>query len=92
MVTLSPKEMFLSDDDRVKEYGNITHGITLQTAVALAITQFSLSGPTTEEMAGARKFIQMMLNIGEREEKKDQPVYKSIASFLPPKTHQPPKP
>ncbi len=81
----------MSDDDRVKEYGNMSHGITLQTAVTFSLTQFSLMGPTTEEMAGARKFINLLLNIGEREEAKEQPIYKSIATLVPNLTPKPPK-
>lgn len=86
MVNLSPKEMFMSDPDRVKEYGNMAHGITLQTAVTLALSKFCIDEkPNTDELSGARKFIDVLLNIGERPEEHEAPEFRSIATVIPPR-------
>jgi hypothetical protein len=87
MVTLSPKQMFQASDDNVKLFGTMAHSSTMQIALALALTQFSISdNPTAEEMSGAKKFIQRFLNMGERDETPTVTPYKSIATVVPPRT------
>lgn len=85
--------MFLANEDRTRDFGNMAHSDTLQTAVALSLTSFLLKEPSAEEVKGAKKFVEILLNIGEREEApKQQPIARSIATRLPPNPNQPPKP
>lgn len=92
MLTLSPKEMFQSNADQTKAFGDMAHSPVMQIAVALALTHFSLTdNPTAEEMSGAKKFIGRLLNLAERDEPPVTQSWKSIASVLPKKTDQPPK-
>ena len=94
MVNLSPKQMFLADDDRAREFGNIVHHPLFQTGMAMAMAEFTLTKePTTEELAGARKFITVLLNMVEKHTSPQVTPFKSIATALPKKpVETPPAP
>lgn len=69
----------------------MAHGVTLQTAVTLALSKFCLDQhPTAEQMDGAKRFIDILLNLGERQEEREQIMYKSITTMIPPNPNQPP--
>src|SRR5579863_1829314 len=92
MVELSPKNLFQSNPDQMKAFGDMAHSPVMQIAVSLALTHFSLSdNPTAEEMAGAKKFIKRLLNLSERDETVSTPTFRSISHSLPKPKDQPPQ-
>lgn len=93
MLTLSPKELFQANPDQIKAFGDMAHSPVMQIAIALALTHFSLSdNPTTEEMAGAKKFIARLLNLAERDEPISPTRFESISKHLPKGPEKPPQP
>lgn len=66
MAAISPKADFMQmQPDAAKEARSQLPLPWFRMATQAALAHFALTGPTTEEMAGARKFLGLLVDIGE---------------------------
>jgi hypothetical protein len=85
IVTLEPKQAFQKNEDDTKAFRGIVDSALFKTGVHNAIAEFVLKGhPTTEELEGVRRFLDVLLNFGEKPEPHEPAAFmRSIASLKP---------
>lgn len=90
VLKLEPKKLFQKDVDVTKVFRDTVDSQPFRVAVHNSIAEFVLkSRPTTEELEGVRRFLDILLNFGEKEETPERaPIMRSIAELHAP----PPKP
>jgi hypothetical protein len=65
-INLEPKAQFLKLTETAEKYRQLTSGEILIVACNYAMSQFSMGGVTAEQLEGAKKFLAILLNLGER--------------------------
>ncbi len=85
VVTLEPKESFQKNPDQLKDYRLVIDSPSFKEGVHKAITEFVLKyRPTADELEGVRRFLAVLLNMGEKEDPLPKPsLIKSIEDFMP---------
>jgi hypothetical protein len=85
VVTLEPKESFQKNPDAVTGFRASVDSPMFKEGVHKAITEFVLKyHPTAEELEGVRRFLAVLLNMGEKEDPLPKPsLIKSIEDFMP---------
>lgn len=69
LVTLEPKTTFQKDDDQIKAFRAAVDSASFKEGVHKAIAEFVLKHkPTAEELEGVRRFLDVLINMGEKEE------------------------
>ena len=97
MITLSPKKAFQENEDAVRSFRAIVDSNHFRFAATQAVAEFTLnSRPTTDELSGARKFLDVLLNMAETEAPAPQFPHRRLAVIedsrtVKPKTPEPPK-
>lgn len=84
IIQLEPKKAFLKHDDLTKPYRAFVDSESFKEAVHLAISEYVIRWkPTTEQLEGVRQFLNVMLNMGEKEDPVQPPqIMQSIAQAL----------
>jgi hypothetical protein len=65
---LNPKSQFLVNEVAVKVHRDTVTKGSFQHALSVALAEFSRRSPSREELIGANAFIDMFLNLGEKED------------------------
>ena len=89
LVTTEPKITFQKNEDQTKSFRSVIDMPVFHEAIHKSIAEFVLKGkPTAEELEGVRKFLDVLLNLGEKSEPRIRdPYVTSISAHKP----QPPK-
>lgn len=84
-VTLEPKALFQKDVDATKSFRDAIDSPAFKVGIHNAIAEFVLKGkPTTEELEGVRRFLNTLINFGEKDEPLERsPILHSIGSIKP---------
>ena len=87
VLKLEPKKLFQKDEGSTKSFRETVDSQTFRVAIHNCIAEFVLkSRPTTEELEGVRRFLDILLNFGEKEETPERaPIMRSIAELNAPK-------
>jgi len=82
IITIEPKKLFQSDPDTTKAFREAVDSSAFKVGVHNAIAEFVLkSKPTTEELEGVRRFLDTLVNFGEKDEPMTRsPFIQSIAN------------
>ena len=83
VLKLEPKKLFQKDEGSTKSFRETVDSQTFRVAIHNCIAEFVLkSRPTTEELEGVRRFLDILLNFGEKEETPERaPIMRSIAEL-----------
>ena len=87
VLKLEPKKLFQKDEGSTKAFRETVDSQMFRVAIHNTIAEFVLkSRPTTEELEGVRRFLDILLNFGEKEETPERaPIMRSIAELHAPK-------
>lgn len=66
-LSLSPKSLFQQNEDQVKAFKAISHNTHFLQGLSSALAEFAGRDASPDELKGARRFIQVLLNIAEKE-------------------------
>lgn len=85
IVSLEPKKAFQKNEDHAKEFRAMVDSVAFKVSCHNAIAEFVLRGaPTAEELNGVRRFLAVLLNMGEKEDPLERiPLMQSIATVKP---------
>ncbi len=85
LISLQPKQLFQKDVDATKAFRDAIDSPAFKVGVHNAIAEFVLkSKPTTEELEGVRRFLEMLINFGEKEDPTPRsPIMQSIDTYRP---------
>jgi hypothetical protein len=90
MIELTPKKRFLENDEATRYFRSIADNGNFHYAVMVSLSELSLRQTTTaEQLAGARNFISILLNIAEVEPPRSDLPQKKLV--LHPDTRKPPE-
>jgi hypothetical protein len=67
MVELNAKKSFLAQTETAQAFRTMAHGDVLHTAITHAMFEFADANPTQEQLVGANRFRDILLNLGEPE-------------------------
>ena len=83
VLKLEPKKLFQKDEGSTKAFRDAVDSQMFRVAIHNTIAEFVLkSRPTTEELEGVRRFLDILLNFGEKEETPERaPIMRSIAEL-----------
>ncbi len=86
IITIEPKQLFQKDVDTTKAFRDAVDSPAFKVGIHNAIAEFVLKGrPTTEELEGVRRFLDTLVNFGEKNEPMERsPIVRSIATAIPP--------
>lgn len=85
IVSLEPKIAFQKNEDQTKAFRGMVDSEEFKVGVHNAIAEYVLKKkPTTEELEGVRRFLEILVNFGEKPEPIVQhPILHSISSTRP---------
>jgi len=85
LITTEPKITFQLNADQTKAFHLIVGNPVFHEAIHKSIAELTLKGkPTAEELEGVRKFLDVLLNLGEKSEPRlRDPFVTSIAAHKP---------
>lgn len=94
LITIEPKQAFQKNNDHTKSFHETVDNPVFMEGLHLAISEFVLKyQPTTEELQGVRRFLDTLVNFGEKPEadrsEEQRQIMRSIATARP--TPQPKK-
>ena len=83
VLKLEPKKLFQKDEKLNNAFRETVDSQMFRVAIHNTIAEFVLkSRPTTEELEGVRRFLDILLNFGEKEETPERaPIMRSIAEL-----------
>lgn len=64
---LSPKFLFQQNEDQVKAFKAIAHNTHFLQGLSSSLSELAMRNITADELKGARRFIDVLLNIAEKE-------------------------
>lgn len=84
-VTTDPKTTFQKNEDQTKAFRGVVDLPVFHEAIHKAIAQFVLhSDPSSEQLEGVRRFLDVLLNIAEKPEPQERSnIMQSIAARPP---------
>lgn len=67
MIELRPKEQFLALEDLARDFGNVAHHPSVQTAITYALSQYAIEyKPDSAQLKGVQEFVGVFLNMAEK--------------------------
>ncbi len=65
MISLKPAELFSQDEAFARTWRDEVRKRTFHEAAAYSLAKMAMDGATTEQLAGAKKFLQIFMNCAE---------------------------
>ena len=92
-IEISPKKQFLAAEAVAANFRAMAVGPTLPIAISHALAEFSMFHQSSpEQLEGVRKFVAVLLNMGEKDEPTRQHPVKRLDHSIPEKAIRKPKP
>lgn len=84
-IQIEPKESFQKNPDAITGFRAAIDNPMFREGIQKAITEYVVKyRPTAEELEGMRRFLAVLLNMGEKEDPLPKPsIIKSIEDFMP---------
>ena len=93
MNDLTPKTAFQSDEELTRKWRAIVDNSTFQHGLMMSMAEYSLKwNPSAEELSGARKFIEVVLNLAEVDTPQPKMPVRRVSVISDTRGATPPKP